>query len=281
MQAKGLTIRLAATSLLLTSCLDPDLRRGDNALGQGRYDEAISAYEAARTRLPEKEHPRDRLASAHRSLAMTLVSQGRCDDARPHYALARALTGPVLIDHQQLYECDVTRDVAPENLVEDLKVLVELGDKRPSVLRKLIQLELTLGRDEEAVKRLVELEAQTKLSSSERKRFVELLLRLDRRELVWPHLLELSRLEPLDPITRLKLAELAEQRGEHGLAAGIYEKMSLEFPNNPMVFLRLADFRTARGDADGARVAQAWADELRGASLAPTEDKRPLKKSRR
>ena len=65
---RSLTLALL-TALWLPACGDPDLRRGDDALGLGRYDDAIGAYEAARKRLPAAQSPVERLASAHRALA--------------------------------------------------------------------------------------------------------------------------------------------------------------------------------------------------------------------
>lgn len=275
-------IALACLAALTSACGgDPDIRRGDDALGLGRYSEAIGAYEAARKRLPSQSTPVERLASAHRSLAMSLMEQGKCDEARPHFSLAESLTRPVLVDYQQLYECDVARSVPKEAQVDDLKRLVALGDKRATVLRRLMTLELDLGREEEAVSRLEALEKRSSLTLDERRRLAEVLLRLNRRDQAWSHLKATVAAEPHDPINRLKLAELAEERGERSFAREIYEKLTTEFPQNPLTWLRLAEFCQREGDAEGARSAQARADALRTSKVPPPQEMRPLRKSRR
>jgi tetratricopeptide (TPR) repeat protein len=265
----------------LAACGDPDIRRGDDALGMGRYAEAIGAYESARQRLPAQATPVERLASAHRSLAMSLMEQGKCDEARPHFSIAESLTRPVLVDYQQLYECDVARSVSKEAQVEDLRRLVAMGDRRATVLRKLMNHELDLGRDEDAVSRLEDLERRSHLTLDERRRLAEVLLRLNRRDQAWSHLKATVESEPHDPINRLKLAELAEERGEAVIARDIYEKMTAEYPQNPLTWLRLAEFRRRQGDTAGAADAQGRADSLRTGKVPPPQEMRPLKKSRR
>lgn len=266
--------------VVVSACGDPDIRRGDDALGLGRYAEAIGAYETARQRLPAELTPVDRLASAHRSLAMSLMEQGKCDDARPHFSIAESLSRPVLVDYQQLYECDVARNVSKEAQVEDLRRLIAMGDRRATVLRKLMNHELDLGRDEDAVSRLEDLERRSQLTLDERRRLAEVLLRLSRRDQAWAHLKATVEAEPHDPINRLKLAELAEERGESTIARDIYEKMTAEYPENPLTWLRLAEFRRRQGDPNGAAMAQGRADSLRTGKVPPPQEMRPLKKSR-
>lgn len=272
---------LGAALLALGACTDADIRRGDDALGLGQYDEAIGAYESARRRLPAEQTPVDRLASAHRALAATLMERGRCSDARSHFELAAALTRPLLVDHQQLYECDVARNVPKEELVADLVRLLELGDRRASVLRKLMHVEIELGRDADAAERLALLEKRSAITLDERRLLAQVFLRLDRRREAFDHLKATIALSPHDPILRLKLAELAEDNDDGPLARTIYEALAVEFPQNPLTWLRLAAFRSRTGDAEGARQAQARADALRTGHLPPPQEMRPLRKSRR
>jgi tetratricopeptide (TPR) repeat protein len=272
---------LLLAAFALGACTDADIRRGDDALGLGRYDEAIGAYESARRRLPAEQTPVDRLASAHRALAATLMERGRCADARAHFALAAGLTRPLLIDHQQLYECDVARNVPKEELVADLLRLLELGDRRASVLRKLMHVEIELGRDADAADRLTLLEKRSAITLDERRLLAQVFLRLDRRREAFDHLKATIALSPNDPINRLKLAELAEEQGEAPLAREIYEALTVEYPQNPLTWLRLAAFRTRTGDAAGARNAQGRADALRTGHIPPPQEMRPLRKSRR
>jgi tetratricopeptide (TPR) repeat protein len=272
---------LLVGALLATACTDADIRRGDDALGLGRYDEAIGAYETARRRLPAEQTPVERLASAHRALAATLMERGRCADARAHFDQAAALTRPLLVDHQQLYECNVARNVPKAELVTDLLRLLELGDRRASVLRILMHAEIELGRDAEAAEHLSMLEKRSAITLDERRLLAQVFLRLDRRTEAFDHLKATIALSPHDPINRLKLAELAEEHGDTPLARSLYEKLTDEFPQNPLTWMRLAAFRSRLGDESGARQAQARADALRTGHLPPPQEMRPLRKSRR
>ena len=277
---RALAFALALTSTL-SGCGDPDIRRGDDALGQGRYDEAIGAYEAARKRLPAQLTPNERLASAHRALAMNLMQMGRCDDARPHMALAEGLTRPVLVDYQQLYECDAARNVAKAGQVDDLKRLLAMGDTRILVLRKLMQYELDLGRDADAVSRLEAVEKRATLTTDERLRLCGVLLGLGRDVQAYPYLKTAVAMDPHDPIKRLKLAEIAETQGEAPLARDIYEALVVEYAKNPLSWLRLAEFRLRNGDPSGAHQAQVQAEALRNVALPPLQEMRPLRRSKR
>ena len=285
--APGRLALFLGLTLGAAGCGDSHLRRGDDALGLGRYEEAVAAYDSAIATDESAHGPpagrsatRERLASAHRSFAMALLEQGKCQAARPHFSEAEKLTRPVLVDYQQLYECGVARAVSLETQVEDLRKLVALGDRRATVLRKLMNNELALGRDDDAVSRLDALQKRSVLTLDERRRLAEVLLKLNRREEAWGHLKATVDAGPADPINRLKLAELAEERGEKRIAQDIYEKMTVELPENPLTWLRLAAFRLRVGDQEGARTAQARADALRASGVPPAQEMRPLRKSR-
>lgn len=266
------------------ACGDPDIRRGDDALGAGQYQAAIGFYEQARARLPQERTPTERIASAHRSLAMSLLGEGRCDDAKAPLDAAEALTRPLLIDHQLVYECAAARGRPPEVLVPMLERLLALGDHRASVIRRLMQLELELGRDDAAVSRVAQLEKRSTLTLDERRRLMAVLLALGRDAESWPHLeivMQTSGPESRDPVLRLKYAELLQARGRGAEAVGIYRALATEYPANPLAHARLAAQLELMGDPQGALAARARAEALRNGPLPPPQEMRPLPRSRR
>jgi len=275
---------LALAALGQTGCLDRDIRLGDDALGAGRYADAVEAYRRAQARLPSDATPVARIASAHRSQAMALLEAGRCAEARGPLAEAEALSKPLLIDHQLVYECTARGPVVPEERAAMLSRMVELGDQRASVFRALMVVELDLGRSEAAASRVEALERRSPLTLSERARIMTALLDAGYTDAAWPHLRVVMRstlAEAQDPMLRLKFADELHRRGESAEALTVYAALAADYPQNPLVHLRLAEQHAAMGDHEGARSARAQADALRSGArpLAPTM--RPLPKSRR
>ena len=268
----------------LAACVDPEVRRGHAALGDGRYEDAVRAYESARTRLPAAEVPFERLASAHRSLAMGLTRAGDCEGARTHFLAAEALSRPVLPDYRSLYECTAARGAPTSEqaaaLYADLLHLTKLGDSRLVVHRKLAHLALRLQQDVKAETHFAVLEDRQMLTWQERKDLMRLLLRLGQEDRALPYLEHVVAADPTRPLDRLKLAELYEGRHRDSEARRVYESLVLDFHQNPVVFLRAAAFFRRMGDQDAARRAQAIANGLRGVRQ---DDRalRPLRRSRR
>jgi len=275
---------LTLAALGLSGCLDHDIRLGDDALGAGRYADAVAAYRRAQARLPADATPVARIASAHRSHAMSLLNAGHCADARPPLAEAEALSKPLLIDHQLVYECAARGPLVPEERAAMLSRMVELGDQRASVLRALMVLELDLGRPEAAASRVDALERRSPLTLSERARMMVALLDAGHADAAWPQMRVVMRstlAEAKDPMLRLKFAEELHRRGESADALAVYTALTQDYPANPLTHLRLAEHRAAMGDAEGARIARARADALRAGALPPAPAMRPLPKSRR
>jgi tetratricopeptide (TPR) repeat protein len=273
-------LALAPMLWLATACADPDLRAGDEALGAGRYPDAIAAFERARTRLPDVDVDA-RLASAHRARGTELLEAGRCDAARPHFTLAEAMTRPLLPDHEAIYKCDATQNAAPEVLIEDLARMVALGDRRTRVIRKLMHLELEVGRWSDAVTRVQVLEERRVLTLAERRMIADGLLRLDRGDAAYDHLVHVVASDPMDPLLRLKLAELTEKRGHLDKADRLYGALVVDFRKNPLVFVRYAEFLRRRGHPDKAAVMQTRAEDLWGRRPPPARRMRTLPRSKR
>ncbi len=270
----------ALGALGLAGCGDPQLRMAHAALGDGRYEAAIAAYEQARRRLPQGKVPLDRLASAHRAFASQRVRAGDCRTARSHFLAAERLSEPVLADHRALYECTAAQQAEPATLYEDLTHLASLGDTRVVVRRKLAHTALELHRDGEAEAHFAVLETRQVLTWSERKVLMRLLLRLGQEDRALPYLEHVVAADPSQALDRFKLAELYESRGRQTEARRVYERLTRDFADNPVVHLRFADFLTNSGDVDGARRARVTANRLRGL-VGSERDLRPLLKSRR
>ncbi len=272
---------VATLALAAAGCVDPDLRRGDEALAHGRYVEAIGFYEQARARLPEDPSPTRGINGAHRAHAAALLAEGRCAEAREHLEVAETLGPPVLVDHQELARCLDDTKAPAEARAAQLTRLLGLGDRRASLLRALAALEFELGREPDAVGHLQLLEQRSALTVDERRRLVDALLRLDRAQDAWPHIDEVVRADPFDAPLRLKRAELLEAGGRAREAGEAYRALAADFPRNPLVHLRLAEFLRRQGDEAAALAALAEADRLRGAAPPPERKFRPLQPSRR
>lgn len=272
---------LAAGGLFALGCGgDPALQRGHDALGQGRYAEAITAFEDVRARLPA-EHPARAHASAHRALAAAALAAGRCADARAELNHAEALDGKILrVDHQALYTCTLAHDPDPAQQIADLEHLLAIGDQRVELRHTLMRLQLAAGRDADALAHVPTLERAYGLTLDDHRLLVGAWERAGRPAAARPHVEKLLQADARDLLARLKLAELDEAAGDHAAAEAAYRALVVDHPQNPVLFVRLGQFLERRGDAVGARAMYHHANALRGVTQE-VEKKRPLKKSRR
>lgn len=282
----GLLPVLLPVSLLCACGSDPALRRGHDALGQGRYPEAIAAFEDARSRLPADQHPTAALASAHRALAAqtlaaSALTAAHCADARRHLAQAEALDRRVLlVDHQLLQACAAAHDPDPAQRIADLEALVALGDQRLEPRHTLMRLLIEAGRDADALAQVPTLERAYGLTLDDHRQLVGAWERTERPAAARPHVEKLLQADPRDLLARLKLAELDEAAGDLDAAERTYRALVVDHPQNPVICLRLAQFLDRRGDAAGARAMYHRANALRGIETG-VSPKRPLRKSRR
>lgn len=268
------------TTIALGGCIDPALRAGRGALTSGQYALAISHFETAQGRLEDGSIVVAELASAHRAAAMQQLDHGACGEASSHLDAAEALTRPVIADRQALLECLESTHASDLELRPQMRHLLALGDSRARILRRLMHMALDAGHDAEATTYIAALDARFALTLEDHRRVAQSLIRLGRSQEAFPHLMHASRADPGDPITRLKLAELMALRGERGAARRAYNALAHDFRDNPVVFLRLAEFLRGIGDPKGAATAQAQADALRGV-LRKRRRLRPLRKSKR
>ncbi len=266
--------------LLFWGCIDPDLRRGRDALGQGRYLESIHFIQKALEREPLDKALQQDLAGAHRAQAMRLLQEGRCGEASAHLLEAERRTSALLVDHQALYDCSLGQASSAEAQLKQLKRLFELGERRARIRRKLMRLQLQEGHYQAATAHLEPLEQRMVLRFEDRLLLARAFLQLQRFQEAEQQLGEVVRQDPRDALARLKLAELKERRGDQEGARQTYLALSHDFSKNPVVFLRLSRFLHSIGELEGARLAQKRADLLRGVHLE-RQKMRPLKRSRR
>lgn len=283
-RAPGVLVRATLPFLLasLGACVDVDLRTGRDALGQGRYTEAIDAFGRARDRgLPNTDW-QSSLAGAHRAEAMRLLETQDCDGATPHFDQAAALSTPLLRDAEGLYRCRVNKGDLPAGHLPTLEHLFELGDRRVVLLRDLFEGYASAGRTDDQLRMATELEQRFHLTLDDRRRLLPLLIEKGDAAAARRHMEILVIDDPKDPLKRLKLAELREADNDLPGARDILQRLTGELPDNPVVFLRLADFLDRRGETERAGGARARANTLRG--IVPKADDRvmrPLPKSRR
>ena len=274
------TLALACV-LGLAGCGDSYVRRADLALGQGRYVEAIEAYDAALKTSAEPDRLQRSLASAHRAHAMSMLSDGQCNDAREHLARAEALTSVVRADREALCACAEQSQTPPETLVLDYRSLVASGDTRAKTLRRLALLELELGQTAEAMAHMERLSQRAALTVADHLRLTRALLRLGREDQAHPHLLKVIEAGNRDPLLRMRLAELEEARGQIDRSRRIHESLIADCPDNVLVHIRFAAFLARAGDLTAARALRDRADRLRPTHLEKRGNLRQLRKSRR
>lgn len=265
--------------VLAAGCTSSAHRRGDDALGQGRYREAIEAYDEAR---PEVGGPAvdGSLASAHRALAMSLVESRACDDAARHFAHAEALTHVVRADRESVAACYDAAGAGAETRLAAWSALVEWGDTRATTLQRVLQLAFEAGDDEQAVRQLAALEERHAVTDEDRKRLAGALIRLGREEEALPIMARVADLFRRDPLTRLKYAELLEQTGDVVAARVEYDALGRDFDDHVLIHGRRAAFYRRVGDDQAALEAQDRAETLRATST-PERNLRRLRRSRR
>ncbi len=277
-------MRLAwlSLTLVLLACGDPRIRAGHAALGAGRYAAAIANFETARPEVAPEEFPAAALARARRALAAQRLRAGDCESGRALVLAAQETSPPVLADHRALYECTAARGASDAELYDDLVRLTDLGDTRVAVRRKLAHLAIELGRDDAAWSHFQVLEKRQVLTWDERKVVMRLLLRLGREQRALPYLEHVVAADPTLALDRLRLADLYEASGRPSEARKVYLRLTEDFRDNPVVFLRLSSFLLRQGDKPGSIRAAETANRIRGISRPPPrDDLRPLPKSKR
>lgn len=280
MSAARIKIGLFMSLSVAMGCGGGKVQLGHDALGHGDYAAAIQHYETAMKTMPKSAHPSERLASAHRAQAAVLLDEGRCDAARKHLLAADNLTRPVLVDHQRLFDCTAAAGSDQDTRIADLQRLVDLGDHRAVVYRALMNLLFEAGSLAEAVMLAPTLAKKYALTLEDHARITDAYFELNQKEAALAHLESLAKANPRDPLIRLKMAEVYEVRGAPIEARRLYIALTVDFPRNPVVFIRLAAFLRAQDDIHGARAAQAEANRLRGLDLGPRQ-LRPLLPSKR
>ena len=144
-------IVLCALFTLNIGCLDPAIRAGRNALGQGQYLQAIKHLGDAHQRFPNDKRVRIDLASGFRALASQQADTGDCDRAEKNLLKADGLTQPNLSGVRTLYRCALSnkKDAAVRERIA--RRLIELGDRRVSILRQIMLSLFEQGKEKEAV----------------------------------------------------------------------------------------------------------------------------------
>lgn len=275
-----LLLALGLAGLMLAGCGDPMLRRGHDALGQGRYAEAIEAFEDVRGRLPEA-HPAAARQSAHRALAAEQLAAGRCAEGRAQLVQAERFGPALLADHRALYVCGSSHPVEPAARLADLERLVALGEQRVDPRLELMRRLFEAGRDADAVALVPRLERRYALTLADHEALVGAWDRAGRPAAARPHVLKVLQARPDDLLARLKLAEIEERRGDVRAAGALYAALAAEQPTNPVIFMRLAAFHRRQNDEPAARAALARARALQDVADDPRGALRPLPRSRR
>ncbi len=263
-----------------SGCGDPLLRRGHDALGQGRYAEAIDAFEDLRRRLPA-QHPGHARQSAHRALADELFTAGRCDEGRRQLVEAERFGPSLRADHQALYDCVSGHPGPDAQRLADLERLMALGDQRVDVRLELMRLLLAAGRDAEAINHVPFLERRYALTLADHEALIPAWERAGRLVGARPHLLKIMQVRPDDLLVRLKLAEVEERRGDTAAAGALYRALVEQHPQNPVIHIRLAAYHRRTGNPVAARAALQEARRLQQPADDPRGELRPLRKSRR
>ena len=83
---------LFAFLITICGCMNPAVKAGANALGQGRYDQAIQHFETVHKDPENKIDIATSLATAHRAKAADLVGQGHCVRAADRGPSAATMT---------------------------------------------------------------------------------------------------------------------------------------------------------------------------------------------
>jgi tetratricopeptide (TPR) repeat protein len=261
-------------------CVHPMLREGANALGQGRYDQAIDAFQSVQSERGNDLDVSVQLATAHRAKAADLVGQGHCVEAATHIEKADILTQPNHADYRSLYRCIEHHSADPKARLVILRRLVKIGERYGPILRQITLALLETDERDLALKYAVSARKRYALRGDDYRRIGFAFAAADRSSDALDYLQYYLRQNPKDALVRLKIAELSESLGELVDARRQYRALTADYPKNPVLFLRLAAFCGRHGDKSCQNRAQSIANELRG--IRPQHRSlRPLLKSKR
>ncbi|MEE2785756.1 MAG: tetratricopeptide repeat protein [Myxococcota bacterium] len=278
---KTVTIGCLLLTTLSLGCVDPALRRGQNALGQGQYTLAIQHLADARRHDPGSESATRDLASAYRALAAEQADAGQCAAAANTLEHAEALSAPNLSTIQVLFQCVTVMGAAAPVRERVARKLIELGDQRTVVLRTIVRALYEQDRTVDAAEFSRIAFRKHALETIDIQRAADTFTDLGRPKEAIPFLQTLLRRAPSDPLIRLRLAHLYSETDAVERARMIYFRLARDFPKNPVIFLRIAQFKARIHDERGAAEALNRANQLRGLTPNAPRQLRPLLKSRR
>ena len=262
-------------------CIDPQVKRGRDALGQGRYTEALVTLRAVHDRTdPSLPDVRGELASACRARANELMALGACGSAADLIEEADQYTQPNRSDHRALHRCIEAHPTDIKNRKKILTRLVDIGERHGPVLKTLVKLVIKTGDHTSVMKYAPMALARFALEPEDTRAIGFIFASAGRPQNAMTYFWHYLQADSTDPLVRLKVAELQQRMGEKTTARATYDALARDFPNHPVVHLRLAQFCTQQGDTDCARSARARANTLRGTQKR-NRVLRPLPKSRR
>ena len=165
-----------------SGCARLSISRGANALGQGRYNDAVELLEDV-----EDAEARAQLASVHRAQAMAALEAKECDRAAAQFAQAERFSPALLADHRGIYACQSEKSAPPKVMWRTLTRLFEVGENRIPLRLKLMRLQLANGQDAEAISHEEILHRWFALTPADRSHLMQAYIRLGRLESLLTH----------------------------------------------------------------------------------------------
>ncbi|MEE2755311.1 MAG: hypothetical protein VYA30_01565 [Myxococcota bacterium] len=279
------TNKITALSFILMSglfhigCTALAIHNGQNDLGQGRYAKAVERFQPLYEKNPKNEQIQALLANAHRAHAADLLGRNNCVLAASHIGQATRLSRKNIADYRALEDCLLNTELQLKKRLTVLEQLVKDGEMHGPILREYAIACLDVGDVPNALKFARLANERYALQLRDFSRFGYAFAKRGHPKLAIKYLGRHVKFTRSDALARLKLAEQAEKGAQRRLARQTYDELAVDFPNNPVIFVRLADFCKRTEDMHCFYEAKANADRLRGTGIKRRE-LRPLQRSR-
>ncbi|MBV71348.1 MAG: hypothetical protein CMH52_08355 [Myxococcales bacterium] len=265
--------------ILQTGCTALAIQSGQSDLGQGRYAEALERFQDLHKQSPESQKIQALLANAYRANAADLLGRRDCVLAANHIGHATRLSQKNIADYRALEDCLVNTELELKKRISVLQQLVKDGERHGPILREYAIACLDIGDVPTALKFARLAHKRYALNRLDFSRFGYAFAKRGHPKLATKYLGRHVKVTRSDALARLKLAEQAEKGKQSRLARKTYDELAIDFPNNPVIFVRLADFCKRTQDTNCYYQAKAEADRLRGTGIK-RRDLRPLQRSR-
>ena len=216
------------------SCIDPQVKRGRDALGQGRYTEALVTLRAVHTRTDRSpSRCAGRAGKCLSARANELMAIGACGSAADLIEEADQYTQPNRSDHRALHRCIEAHPTGLKNRKKILTRLVDIGERHGPVLKTLVKLVIKTGDHASVMKYAPMALARFALEPEDTRAIGFIFASAGRPQNAMTYFWHYLQADSTDPLVRLKVAEIQQKMGDITTARASYDALARDFSQSP------------------------------------------------